>query len=35
MTYTFGPISFGTLNGPALRACNFLTIPKGNCSGLI
>ena len=35
LTYAFGPIRFNTLNGLALRAYNFLTVPKGNCSGQI
>lgn len=33
-TYALGPNLFTTLNGLVLRACNFLEIPYGNCSGL-
>ena len=35
VTYAFGPICFNTLNGLALRAYNFLTIPEGNHSNRI
>ena len=31
MTYAFRSIRFNTLNGPALRACDFLIVLEGNC----